>query len=209
MKKLSGLLIVSALLFLSQKIEAQEINFGIKGGANYATFSGDDISNQDAIISYHGGLFTRFTFTKVGAQAELLFSSQGAEVGGNDATLSYLHVPLLGRLNFAAGKLGIYLGPQFGYLLNVDDGVDVPGVDAKDRYNDVEISAVIGAELDVAAGILVGARYYQGLNSIASDYEFTRTTVNPVTGGQITSTVSQDGGDVKNQVVQIYLGYKF
>lgn len=203
MKKLLSFAITIALCGIFNQGNAQELKFGIKGGANYSTLSGDDVKKQDNIVSYHGGLFTRFTFTKIGVQAEALFSSQGADFNGDRVDLSYIHVPILGRLNFIAGKLGIYLGPQFGYLISAKDDFNTPGVDAKDRYKDLDISGVFGAEFDIAAGLLVGARYYQSLSSIGEDYEFDTTVLGT------TTTTKVDGGDVKNSVFQIYLGYAF
>lgn len=208
MKKLLTISLAFALAGIFSNTQAQEFKKGIKAGANFATLSGDDVSDQSNIISYHGGLFARFTFTKLGVQAEALFSSQGTDFDGDNVTLNYLHVPVLGRLNFIAGKLGIYLGPQFGYLLSANTDFDLPeGVDDKDLYSDLDISGVFGAEMDVAAGLIVGARYYHSLSSIGEDVEFEQTVVSGNTTA--TSTVTQEGGDVRNSVFQVYVGYAF
>jgi len=208
MKKLLPFLLSLALIAIFSDSKAQEFKKGLKAGANFATLSGDDVGSPDNIISYHAGFFTRFTFTKIGIQAEALFSSQGAEYDGDKSTLTYLHVPVLGRINFVAGKLGIYLGPQFGYLLSAKNDFDLPeGVDDKDLYTDLDVSGVVGAELDVAAGLIVGARYYQSLSSISEGYEYDETTV--INGVSNTSSVSVSAGDVKNSVFQVYVGYAF
>lgn len=209
MKKVFSTIFILSLIFITSDLSAQKFKFGIKGGANYSSLTGDDVKNQDAIVSYHGGLFTRFTFSKIGVQAEALYSTQGADFKGNNVDLTYIHVPILLRGNFIAGKLGIYLGPQFGYLINAEYGTKLPGVDAKDRYKDLDISAVVGAEFDIVAGLLVGARYYQSLSTIGEDFETTTNTVNPIDGSQISTVVKTSGGDVKNQVFQLYLGYAF
>lgn len=204
MKKLLLLTITIAVSAFFSNVHSQEFKKGLKAGANFATFSGDDI-DQSSVTSYHAGLFARFTFTKIGVQAEALFSSQGADLDGDKVSLSYLHVPVLARINFIAGKLGIYLGPQFGYLLSADiEGADLPdGIDDEDFYSDLDVSGVIGAEFDVAAGLLVGARYYQSFSTIGEDVTFEESFNN------VTSSVTIDGGDIKNSVFQLYVGYAF
>ena len=198
MKKILPTLLAIALIGIAEFANAQEFNFGLKAGANFANLSGDD-ADGDGITSYHAGALGRFTFTVIGVQAEALLSSQGVDLDGDKLNLTYLNVPVMARLNLVAGKLGILAGPQFGYLLSASvDGLP-DGIDEKDIYKDLDVSWVIGAEVDIALGFLAGARYYQSFSSIGEDYT---TTING-------TDIDIDGGDVKNSVFQLYVGYKF
>ena len=69
MKKILPTLLAIALIGIAEFANAQEFNFGLKAGANFANLSGDD-ADGDGITSYHAGALGRFTFTVIGAQVD-------------------------------------------------------------------------------------------------------------------------------------------
>ncbi len=211
MKKLLPLAIAIACLLIFTDTQAQKFKYGLKGGLNYSTISGSDIKGAEFLPSYHGGLFARFTFLKVGIQAEALYSAQGSGFDGGDANITYVQIPLLFRVNFVAGKLGLYLGPQYGYLLSADiDGKLPEGSSDEDYLQEADLSGVIGAEFDIAAGLLVGARYTHSINTIGKSYSYTVESISTVDGSTISEPAELDlFGDGRNSVVQVYIGYAF
>ena len=81
------------LLFVSQLNHAQDIDFGVKLGANFATLN--DASNASNKTGFVGGVFANLKFGKIGIQPELLYSQQGAEFDAFDFDLNYINVPVM------------------------------------------------------------------------------------------------------------------
>lgn len=201
MKKYMIFCLFAGFFLIQSQAGAQEIKIGIKGGANFASIE-SDLPEADDIISYHGGLFSRFSLADaIGLQVEALYSQQGAD--GID--LTYIQVPALFRLNLFTDKLGLYLGPQFSYLLEAEaDYVErYPTLDESDIYKDLEFSAVGGLEVDVVGGLIIGGRYIYSLDNIDEE-----VTIDPsLSPGGI--SISPNFGGQKNEVFQLYLGYAF
>lgn len=80
---------LTALMFASTSALAQsdetvkttrDIRFGVKGGVNFATVTGDDFDSPDSRTSFHVGLLGEFPVTEMfSVQAEALYSGQGFE----------------------------------------------------------------------------------------------------------------------------------
>ena len=102
MKKTIATLI---LLILGTGIsQAQLLEFGVKGGVNFANYTGGDVSGVDfkTITSYHAGMVMELkVFENFAIQPELLYSTQGAELEGlGDQVkneLGYLSIPVLAK----------------------------------------------------------------------------------------------------------------
>ena len=78
----SGVTYLLALLLLvglgTTKTNAQQANFGVKGGFNYSSVVGDLTEGVKFRFSGHGGIFVEFELTdKLKFQPELVYSSQG------------------------------------------------------------------------------------------------------------------------------------
>jgi len=154
MKKLKFLL---AILVAVQFSFAQEIDFGLKLGANFSNFN--DASSFDSKTGFVGGAFAAAQFSSFGLQTELLYSQQGAEFNALDFDLDYVNVPVLFKY-YVIGGLNIQLGPQFGFL--IDDTIP----DASFETEDFDLSGVTGLGIDLPLGIRADARYIFGLNDI-------------------------------------------
>lgn len=124
------LLIVIISLMSFGGAQAQEyFNFGVKGGVNFATLTGDDADELDAKMKtgFHLGVLAEIMISdKFGIQPEVLYSSQGAksdvamfeEFGGNvdvDIKLDYIAVPVMLKY-FVAPGFSLEAGPQFSFL---------------------------------------------------------------------------------------------
>lgn len=157
-----------------------QVGLGIKGGLNFANI---DIENADydSRTGYHFGAFAEIGLGGLALQPELLFSAKGAD----DLDLSYLEVPILLKKNFAK-VLNVHLGPQFGFLTKAE----MNDQDHKDFMKSTDVSAVVGAGVNLPLGLVGGARYVYGLSNVWD---------------------AQDGSDIeaKNRTLQIYVGWKF
>lgn len=177
MKKISILVVFVLAAVVS--VNAQ-VGFGIKGGLNFANIDADDaVGDLDGKTGYHFGAFAEIGLGGIHLQPEVLFSAKGAD----DFDLSYLEVPILLKKNFAK-VLNIHLGPQFGFLTQAESDGD----DVKDFMKSTDVSAVVGAGLNLPMGLVGGARYVFGLSNVWD---------------------GDDDVDIKNRTFQLYVGWKF
>lgn len=171
-----------------------QIKVGIKAGANFANVSVEDaINDPESKTGYHFGAFAEVGLGGIALQPEILFSTKGAEFDGlGSVNLSYLEIPILFKKDFAK-ILNIHLGPQFGILSSAESEIEDPITgqtfedDIKDELKSADISAVVGAGLNLPMGLGLGARYVYGLSDINDGF----------------------GTEISNRTFQVYLEYKF
>lgn len=178
MKKIT---LLTVFVFSVVAFANAQVGFGIKGGLNFANV--DVAGDPDARTGYHFGAFAEIGLAGFAIQPEVLFSAKGAE----DFDLTYLEVPILFKKNFAK-VLNIHLGPQFGFLTSADLDTGAGEADVKDFLDNSEISAVVGAGVNLPGGLVGGLRYVYGLSDIDDGLFDT---------------------EVKNRTFQVYVGWKF
>jgi len=180
MKKLTAFLVT---VFIASTAVSQEIDLGIKAGANFATIT--DASNVSNKTGFLAGAFVGFKFgDKIGLQADLLYSQQGAEFDGGEFDLTYVNVPVVLKYYLVQG-LNIQAGPQFGFV--VDDNIKTVFGDIEQQIEaeSTDVSGVAGVGYDFPFGIRLDARYNFGLTEVSK------------------------GSDSKNSVVSLAVGYSF
>lgn len=115
------LLLLTAFALVSYTGFGQQL--GIKAGATYATFKGNDADNYDYRLGYTAGVILQQHITDlVGVQVEALYTSKGAKIETRAANpeindiyrLNYVDVPVL--LHLSAGGMFIDLGPQASFI---------------------------------------------------------------------------------------------
>ncbi|WP_430613666.1 porin family protein [Flavobacterium sp. JP2137] len=163
---------------------AQILSFGLKGGVNYANFTGKSVSS-DAITSFHFGATAELRLTeKLALQPELLYSTVGANYQNTvgDITreikskLGYIAIPVLAKINLNR-SITLEAGPQFSFLMSKKNEFK-PG-----DTNSYETAIIAGLGLKLTQSVFIQARYGFGLTKIAED------------------------SNVKNAVGQISLGF--
>lgn len=210
MKKI--ILSVAAMLTFGF-VNAQEVEFGVKGGVNIATITGD-VEDASAKIGFHIGGFAEIKISeKFSFQPEILFSTQGAKAetkyteqgfaveASEKINLAYLNIPLIAKLYVAEG-FSLEAGPQIGFLMSAKDKAEykVSGmgqtieeseeIDIKSNSNSVDFGLNFGLGYKFTENLSAGARYNLGLNDINKKEE----------------GVSES---VKNSVIQVSIGYSF
>lgn len=187
MKKL---ILITLALISTSTFFGQGLDLGIKAGVNFATIT--DAAEFDSRTGFVGGVFVGGKFNdKIGIQADLLYSQQGAEFELGEFNLDYVNVPIVLKY-FVTDNLNIQLGPQFGILID-DEAQTVIGETINDiATNNFDLSGVVGLGFDLPLGIRIDGRYNFGLNNVPD-------AKNP------------DGSDVegKNSVITLSLGYSF
>lgn len=160
------------LLFLATAsiTQAQFIQFGVKGGVNFANIKSEKIDYSNR-TSYHvGALLEIRVFQNMSFQPELLYSVQGAEQSGSTTIdLQYVNVPMMLKFYLISNKLSVELGPQFGFL--VDNNLN-------NTYEaqDFDFSAGGGVAVDLTKSLFVQARYMVGMSELSKKTEAKNTT---------------------------------
>lgn len=186
MKKVN-LVVAFMLLFSAAAFSQAQFALGVKGGLNFAKFDANDFGGSlKNKTGFHGGAFALIKFSKIGIQPELIFSQQGSKFRFNadegEGNFDYINIPVMLKLYTIAG-INLQVGPQFGFLSKAE----IDGNNVKDSFKGSDLSLGIGAGWDLPFGLTIDARYNLGLSKIEDDPSFDA---------------------VKNQVLQVSLGYK-
>ncbi|HYD92146.1 MAG TPA: porin family protein [Flavobacterium sp.] len=177
---------------------SMDVSFGVKGGVNFATVTGDDFDSPDSRTSFHVGLLAEFPLSDMfSIQAEALYSGQGFEsdvdggiIGGDgkvEYQLDYINVPVLAKVYVVEG-LSLEAGPQFSFKVNEEidsDPNDDPGDTDLDEAESFDFGLAGGLTFQTNMGLFATGRYTIGLTDIVQDV------------------------DAKNAVFQLGIGYKF
>ncbi|MET0243855.1 MAG: porin family protein [Flavitalea sp.] len=168
--KTLGLLAIA--LILGSVSFAQGV--GLKAGANITKVDGKGFDEEFKFGYSLGGFAELYFNDKIGIQPEVLWnqyqtrtSNDFNEVvpGGTsdlkNVKLNYLSIPLL--LNLRPAKfITFQVGPQFGILINKEDGLVDNG---RNAFKSGDFSMLGGVQLNLG-GLRVGGRYQVGLNNI-------------------------------------------
>jgi opacity protein-like surface antigen len=184
MKK--GFLLAVLLIVGIGTSQAQEMKFGVKGGLNFANYTGGNVEGFDfkTITSYHAGVVAEIKiFENFALQPELLYSTQGSELDGLGEQikneLGYVSLPVLAKFYLTKDKLSLELGPQASVLVSERNEVD------SGDSNTFDFAVAGGLSYKITEGLFVSGRYSAGLTEPKKD------------------------ADVKNSVVQFSVGYMF
>ena len=194
-------LAVSPLLTYSQ--------FGIKGGLNFAKVTKASNINADNTAGFHAGVFLDpETKNVLGFRSELIYSRQGYDFKSGTTTgsvkLDYLLLPQLMEINITK-YVALQLGAQMAFLLNAkadSSKTSTTGNAQADKLIDLmnrfDYGAAGGIEVHPFKGLLFGARINISFSNLYKDPSTITTQQNffPEV-------------DARNNVVQVFAGYRF
>lgn len=192
MKKI--FLILSLALLSGLSANAQS-GFGIRGGANFFNFGGDDVSENDYTnrTGFHAGIYASILGGgPISIEPGIYYSIKGTQnddAANTRAVLDYVDVPLLLRLKFGDG-FNVFGGPQVSFLVNSKFEGDFAGSTVSLNTNNIK---------ETDAGLVFGLGYNlpKGMNIQGSyDYGFTPIFKN-------------SDADVYNRGFKLSLGYTF
>lgn len=188
---------------------AQEIRLGVKGGVNFATFSGDNLGDIKSLTGFHlGGLVEIPLTEQFSVQPEVLYTAQGSKYSDKGTELGvdysydvkqkldYIQVPVMAKYYVIEG-LSIEAGPQISFLTSSKfeyegtlGGVSVSGEEDIDDFSDIDFSVGAGASYRLPMGLFFTARYNFGLSNI-------------------NDSSNADNQKIHNRVAQLSVGYSF
>ena len=191
------------------------VKYGLKGGFNGSTFSGEDSKGSEYKAGFAAGGFLNFGLSdNFSIQPELLYSQKGASIdnqiyptgsgttfgtdGTAKTTLGYLDVPIMFRYNVGEDGKGFFVeaGPQGSFVLHQRSFLEDGGgrqvgssQTSTDDLNKVVIGYVGGVGYQITSGLQLGLRYT----------------------GDFSQIYKQDNGaaNIHNSVFQFQVGYAF
>jgi Outer membrane protein beta-barrel domain len=201
------------LIILSPAIVNAQL--GLKAGLNFTNVTNVSSVNNQSSSGFNAGIFFSTPYNKIlGSKTELVFSRQGYnyETGAvtGKVNLDYIMLPTYMCINITK-YFQIQLGMQFGYLMNVNadsankNSAGIPGSSgsisgALSFYNRFTYSVGGGVEVHPVKGLLVGARLNVSLNNL---YKM------PDMSGSVTTPSFSSDVNIKSNLLQLYIGWKF
>jgi Outer membrane protein beta-barrel domain len=189
-----------------------KLGIGVKAGLNFANISNASSINNSSRTGFHfGAFFSPGSPKLIGYRGELIFSRQGYDfkkgTTSGSVNLDYIMLPQMITLNFGK-RIQLQAGGQISFLINgKSDTIVGPGPpppppvqQVKDYFNRVDFGLAGGLEINAYRGLFIGARYNVSLNNAFKDIG---------TGPQPSFVPNINQVDAKNNLVQLYLGYKF
>lgn len=159
------------LLLISSSLFSQGLTFGIKAGANLGKISGHSFKDEYN-LGYHAGAFVTIGGKKWSIQPEILFNQVNTDTAysfsevtqlhdvGN-IQLHYLSIPILVNYN-VSNILALQFGPQFGVLIDKNQGLVQNG---KDAFKSGDFSLAGGLQLNLLKFRVYG-RFIGGVTDV-------------------------------------------
>jgi Outer membrane protein beta-barrel domain len=180
---------------------------GIKAGVNFAKVSNASSINSSNKSGFNVGLFLAPPSKKIlSSRTELVFSRQGYDYKTSSNTgnvnLDYIQMGQLASINITK-YVSLLFGAQTAYLVSAQaDSTKNSGGSSgtynniMNLYNRIDYGYALGAEVHPVLGLVIGARYNVSLAKVYKDIQsFQRP--------------SFSSEDAKNNVVQIFAGWRF
>jgi len=182
-------LTLMATLAFALVSHAQEIKFGVKGGANFSNWEGKVTIlniNGETNTNFHVGGFASIGLSdRFAIQPELLYSTMGSKLnnvgvlsellnldnvqGEIGFDISYISVPVYAKV-YAAEGFALMAGPQLNFRVDNQEDINVEGIatslDVVNFYNDLDFGLGFGAQYETDFGLVIGANYYLGLTDV-------------------------------------------
>jgi hypothetical protein len=199
MKKILFSIMMIAPFFVQAQI-------GIKAGVNFAKVSNAASINSSNKSGFNVGLFLAPPSKKIlSSRTELVFSRQGYDYKTSNNTgnvnLDYIQMGQLASINITK-YVSLLFGAQTAYLVSAqaDSTKNNGGTGSYNNimnlYNRIDYGYALGAELHPVLGLVIGARYNVSLAKVYKDI-------------QSLQRPSFSSEDAKNNVVQIFAGWRF
>ena len=203
MKKLILCLLIICPVYLFAQI-------GLKAGLNFANVTNASSFNSSSESGFHAGIFLAPPSKGImGFRTELIFSKQGynykTATNTGIVNLDYIMLPQYICINITK-YFQIQFGGQMAFLINAKvDSTSTGGTgygsgsQILDLYNKFDYGYGGGIEIHPVKGLIIGARANISLSNL---YNFDN-----ITSGTTPSFIPKI--DVKNNLFQIFTGWKF
>lgn len=206
MKKIILFTFLAVFCFIAnaqdEPAKGSDINFGLKGGLNFAMIAGDGSDNFDGKFGFHVGGVVEFQISETfSVQPELLYSSQGDKetFEGMDIKykLDYLNLPIMAKYYLSEG-FSIEAGPQIGFLLSAKAEGEGVSLDIKDLIKDIDFGLGFGLGYKLENGLNFSGRFNIGISNMVDN-----------SGNLLGEQIEFGDSTNHNNVFQLSVGYFF
>lgn len=192
------------LFFLLPVCCSAQLGIGIKAGFNFVNVTNSAGINASSRSGYMvGGYISPKPKKLFGFRSEIMLSRQGYDYKTNSNTgkvnLDYLLLPQLIVLNFTK-KFQVLAGGQASFLMNakVDSSGNSGNSSLFDYFNRFDYGLVGGLEVFPISGLFIGGRINISLHDMNKSLPL---------GGSNLNFIPKEF--IKNNVVQLYAGWRF
>ncbi|MCQ2187612.1 MAG: PorT family protein [Bacteroidales bacterium] len=189
------------LMSLWTMADAQDLQFGVKGGFSASWLKGTVVTGYETVVphnNFYAGAFASVdVYDDVFVQAELLYAGRGHSdrseiLPDYSRSLGYMMLPVFAGYHFT-DDLSLMLGPEFGYLLFSKTKVGDVSTDTLKDCNRFNVCIAMQLNYMITDNFGVDVKFDWGLNR----------TFKP---GMYAEGVNDDG---RNMAAQIGFCYKF
>lgn len=187
MKKITLIGLTSLMLSTVTYGQQSPVEFGLKGGVNFASFKNEMVSDLESRTGFHAGGLAHIHLSKNWAlQPEVVYSSQGVKYENDRMDkLNYVNIPVQAQYLFNNG-LRLQTGPQLGFLSSSKfENAHTEG-ESENDIKKTDFSWTFGASYITPIRFGVDVRYNLGINNLSK--------INP---------------DLQNRVWQVGVFYQF
>ena len=209
-RKMFVIVMLLPVIAMGQEKEAvvKRTKIGLKAGLNFANITKASSINADSRTGFMAGVFLAVpSHGIIGYRSELIYSRQGYDYKTGSTSgavdLHYILLPQLMTINItkfvqlqAGGHMAFLAGGKVDSSKSTGT-LPAAGKKMMDYYNRFDYGAAGGVEVYPFKGLLVGARYNISLGNLYKD------------GLGTTTPAFIPKVDVKNNVLQLFVGYKF
>jgi hypothetical protein len=223
MKRIVGLIFLVVPVFLNAQRGSQDsgshkqkhpIGLGLRAGFNFANVTNASAINASSRVGFNAGIFLAPGSRILGSKTEIIYSRRGynyaSDTANGSVDLDYIALAQLMAIHITK-YFEIDIGGQTAYLLHAkadSAGQKLYGntqyASLLSYYNRFDYGFGGGVEIHPIAGLLIGGRYNVSLSNL---YKNAFTTTG--SGQQPGFVPSSSSINFKNNVVQVYLGYRF
>jgi hypothetical protein len=190
--------------------KSSKLGFGFKAGINFANVTSTSSLNNSSRTGFMAGIFMApSSHGVVGYRTELLFSRQGYDYKNNINTgsvnLDYIlftHLFTINITKFVQLQMGALTAFLVSAKADSSQSSQPPSPYGKtfDFYNKFDYGATGGIEIHPVAGLLIGARY---------NFFFGDLYKMPTSGSVYQQPSFIPAVNVKNNLLQVFIGYRF
>jgi hypothetical protein len=169
--------------------QTPKISFGIKGGVNYSNLkTKDDLTDENSIMGYQAGIFTRIGATGLYLQPELYLGTKGNEFTSIETStgivdvkgkikFTTLDLPLLIGTKIGTSKLNLRFmaGPIMSFIIDENNslGTVYSTADNFGNYKKQTLGFQAGSGIDLG-NLTFDVRYEAGLSNISQSEKYSQ-----------------------------------
>jgi len=189
MKKIIMFTCLLGITAITAMAQIPKFTFGIKGGVNYSNLkTKDDLTDENSIMGYQAGIFTRFGGAGIYFQPELYLGTKGNEYTSIETNsgmmdvkgkikFTTLDLPLLVGTKIGTNKLNLRFmaGPIVSFVIDENNNLGTAYNSVTDfgNYKKQTLGFQAGSGIDLG-NLTFDVRYEAGLSNVSQSEKYSQ-----------------------------------